>query len=134
LGISYPSQTRPTCSWTSQPPSNADALCNAVFHTLRSLADAEERGDDATVRRLVTNPAVAHRIIAYGRTLRAAGVQNLHIVPSFTLGRVPGGYLGAGFFILGKTRHGTSEGKENVYLHFRGETAIVVRDQPAQEW
>ena len=54
-----------------------------------------------TIRRLVTNSRVAGRIIAHAVSLRARGLESLHITPSFTLGQSRNGYLGAGFNMVG---------------------------------
>ena len=130
----YPTQNKPVCSWSSQPPDNADALCSTVFRTLRTVVRAQVTGDDRTVRRLVTSRRVSGRIIAFGRILRANGARGVHIVPSITLAVVSLGRIGAGFYVLGKDRHGRIKKPETVYLRVREGRAVIVGDQPRQEW
>jgi hypothetical protein len=131
----YPSQTNPTCSWTSQPPGNADAICKETFMTLTMVVKAEERGDSRAVRDLVTNPLVAARIIDFGSTQRAKGLRELHVVPSLTLGSLPGpNQTGVGFQLGGHGKNGNFEGSETVYVRIKAGRAVIVADQPNQEW
>lgn len=134
LGISLPTQRQPICSWGSQPPGNAATLCREVFSTLRALAQADFTGNTATVRRLVPNRAVARRIIRYGIMQRRNGVRVLHVVPSIALDNVRPGHVGAGFYLLSESRVGRGSTAETVYLRVRHGHALVVADQPAQDW
>lgn len=115
-------------------PARSDFLCATVFRTLSGLARANLRGDDATVRRLVSDPRVAGRIVAYGRKIRRAHATDLHVVPSITMDKLPSGELGAGFYLLGSARTGRINAPQTLYLRLRRRTAFVVRDQPGQEW
>jgi hypothetical protein len=92
------------------------------------------RYDLRTIRRLVTNPRVARRIIAHAASLQARGVQSLHITPSFTLGRSRRGNLGAAFNMVGTSRHGNITAPQTAYLVVRDGSATVVDDQPEEEW
>jgi hypothetical protein len=132
--VSLPNQSHPVCSWSSRPPSNASTLCTQTFQTLRALASADETGAGATIHRLVAAPAVANRIIAYGRQQRQNGLKWMHVAPSITVGAVTGGRIGAGFTIVGKNRFGTISAPQSLYLRIRRGRAIVVGDQIDQEW
>lgn len=130
-----PSQSNPTCSWTSQPPGNADTICRESFHTLTQIARAEVRGDNKTVHALVSNRSVAARIIDFGKRERARGLKELHVVPSLTLGSLQtSNQTGVGFHLGGKRVHGNFEGSETVYVLIRRGKAVIVLDQPGQEW
>jgi hypothetical protein len=129
-----PSQSQPVCSWVTAPPANHDALCRTVYATLDAIARAEVRDDTRTIRRLVSNPHVARRIIAHAVSLRTSGVESLHITPSFTLGQSRNGYLGAGFNVVGATRKGGIAAPQTIYLLVRHGMATVVDDQPEEEW
>lgn len=129
-----PNQRQPVCSWDSTPPVRSKAVCGQVFATLSSLARAEKEGDDATVRRLVTSAVARQRIISYGASLRRDGVSDLHVVPSVTLDVIRPSYIGAGFYVLGKTRKGRVNAPQTLYLQLTGNRAIVAADQPNQEW
>lgn len=132
--VSVPSQAHPDCSWSTSPPGNQKSLCAQTFRTLRALAQAAASGNDSTVRRLVPNASVARRIIAYGRDQRRQGLQWMHIDPSIAMGTVSGGRVGAGFYIIGRSGAGKISAPETLYLRVRDGRAIVVGDQPAQEW
>lgn len=134
LGISLPTQRKPICSWGSQPPGNAAALCREVFSTLSGLAQADFTGNTGTVRRLVPNRAVARRIIQYGVMQRRNGVRVLHVVPSIALDNVRPGRVGAGFYLLSESRAGRGSTAETLYLRVRHGHALVVADQPGQDW
>ncbi len=129
-----PSQSNPTCSWTSEPPRNADAVCRTVFRTMQALTRAEAHGDDAAVRRLVPAPAVAGRIIAFGRDQRRHGLRFLRPSPSMTLGASANHTLGVGLRVVGQSGAGKISVPESVFVRLRGGTAYVVDDQPEQEW
>jgi len=129
-----PSQTHPSCSWTTQVPSNADSVCNTVFATLRALTEAEFRGDQRTIHRLVPKAAVAARIVDFGRRKRREGLRSLRPTPSLTLGASAHGTLGVGAQVVGQTRGGSFRVPETVYVRVRDGTAYVVDDQPEQEW
>ncbi len=130
---SLPSQENPTCSWSSSPPANADALCATAFDTLTKVVHAVQKGDKATIRTIVTNPTVAARILTYSRSQRALHARSLHVVPSFTLD-IAGGLLGAGFYVLGKNDSGNVNSPETLYLRVHGQMARIVEDQPNQDW
>lgn len=134
-----PSQQRPACSWGTQIPSNADALCTVAFKTLSTLVRDEVRGNDRAIHLLVSNATVARRIIVFGRDQRANHIIFLHVVPSITLATTQQGLLGAGFFIVGKTHSGKISAPETVYMRVyhvgvAASRAVVVEDQPDQEW
>lgn len=129
-----PSQSHPSCSWTTQPPNNPDSVCATVFSTLRMLALADLNGDDATIHRLVTSPAVARRIIAFGRDERRLGLHSLHVTPSLTLGASVNRTLGVGLQLVGQTRGGSLRAPQTIYVRLHGDSATVVDDQPEQEW
>jgi hypothetical protein len=129
-----PSQAQPVCSWSSAPPANHDAICRAVYDTLSAIARAEVRDDTGSIRRLVSNPRVARRIIAHATALKARGVESLHITPSFTLGTSRQGYLGAAFNMVGASRHGSITAPQTVYLVIGHGRPRVVDDQPEEEW
>jgi hypothetical protein len=129
-----PSQSQPVCSWSTAPPANHDTVCQIVYYTLSSIAHAEVHDDRRTIRRLVSNPRVAARVIAHAASLQARGVETLHITPSFTLGRSHSGYLGAAFNMVGTSHSGRFTAPQTVYLVLRGGTAKVVDDQPEEEW
>lgn len=129
-----PTQQQPSCSWSSQPPDNADQLCRQIFRTLSLVARAEVRHDDSTVRRLVTQPAAAARIIAYGAQLSRQKVRSFHVVPSMTLLDTGGGRVGAAFFLQGQTSQGRLRAQETVYLRQRHGTQVIIADQPGHEW
>ena len=133
LGTSYPSQAQPVCSWANEPPPKAGTVCREIFATLRAIAAAERRGDDATIHRLVSNPAVAERIIRHGRSIRRERVRGYHAVASFTLQRFPG-YIGAGFYLVGQTKKSRISDQVSLFLKVQGGTAVVIRDVPAQDW
>ena len=130
---SLPSQHNPTCSWSSSPPANADALCTTSFDTLTKIVQAVQKGDNQAIKTIVTNPSVAARIMAYSRTQRVAHARRLHVVPSFTL-ETSGDLLGAGFYVLGKNDSGNVNSPETLYLKVKGRSATVVEDQPNQDW
>jgi len=132
--VQYPSQARPICSWASTPPRGAGALCTTTFRTLKTLASSEARGDNASIRRLVADSKVARRIIAYGATARGERAYNLHIVPSLTLDTSLPGLVGAAFDLAAQGRLGQIHVSETVYLRIRRGTAVVVHDQPGEEW
>lgn len=133
LAGSIPSQSKPSCSWSSTPPSNAGSLCQRVFRTLADVVRAERRGDNATIRRIAA-PPIAGRIIAHGRGLRRQGILDLHVVPSITLETLDSGEIGAGFYLQGKTRAGKVHQPETVYLDVGSRRARILHDQPLQEW
>lgn len=131
---SMPSQQHPNCSWNNTPPANNARICDEVFATLTAITRALQRGDDTAVHRVVTTPQVAARVINYGRSKRADGLSNLHIVPSLTLQDRGGGRYGAGFYVDGKTRGGHIADPETLYLEVRHGRATVYEDQPNQLW
>ena len=45
-----PTQNDPTCSWTSAPPANHDALCRIVYRTLNGIARAELHDNPRAIR------------------------------------------------------------------------------------
>jgi hypothetical protein len=132
--MSLPSQNHPVCSWGGQPPANNKQVCDIAFATLSSLVKAELRADNGTIHRLVPVPRIASRIIAYGNVQRAAKIDNLHVVPSMTVEISAHGYLGAGFFIVGKSNGSRVSSPETVYVRIRHGHGEVVGDQPNQDW
>ncbi len=132
--LSFPSQTHPDCSWSTSPPAHAARLCDQTFHTLRSLVQASATGKNRVIYQLVADTAIAHRIITYGRDQRKQGLQWMHVVPSIAMGTVPGGRIGAGFYIVGRSKAGKISAPQTLYLRVRDGRVIVVGDQPAQEW
>jgi hypothetical protein len=134
LSNSIPSQSHPSCSWTSQPPANADSVCLSTFHALRAVLNAAIHGDDATLRRLVPDSNIRHRIAVFGDMVRHKGNISVHITPSFTLTTIRNGDLGAEFNIVGTTHHGDVKAPQTVYLASRGGRHVIVQDQPLQEW
>jgi hypothetical protein len=134
LPNSIPSQSHPSCSWTSEPPANADSVCLSTFHTLRAVLNAAIRGDETTLSHLVPAPTVRRRIAVFGATVRHKGNISVHITPSFTLATVRNHNLGAEFNIVGKTHHGDVKAPQTVYLASRGGSNVIVQDQPMQEW
>ena len=134
VSLSVPSQSNPSCSWTSQLPSNADAVCLSTFHTLRAVLDAAIRGDETTLRRLVPDAVIRHRIAAFGASVRHKGNISVHITPSFTLEKIRSDQLGAEFNVVGHTHHGDVKAPQTVYLAARNGTTVIIQDQPMQEW
>ncbi len=132
--LSVPSQSNPSCSWTSQLPTNADAVCLSTFHTLRSVLQAAIRGDETALRRLVPDAVIRHRIAMFGASVRHKGDISVHITPSFTLSTLRSGQLGAEFNIVGHTHHGDVKAPQTVYLARRGGITVIIQDQPMQEW
>ncbi|MGH2444076.1 MAG: hypothetical protein ACRDFX_13050 [Chloroflexota bacterium] len=132
--VSLPSQQHPVCSWDSQPPKNAQLICDSTFRTLRALIKAVVHNDRRAIRHLVTNPRVVKRIEAYGTLRRGQGIVYLHIVPSLTLELTKQSYIGAGFFVTGKTHQGNVSDQEVLYLLLHHGTALVAEDQPNQIW
>jgi hypothetical protein len=133
LSEPVPTQTDPSCSWTTTPPTNADKLCSRIFPVLSAVTRAIRTGDDGTVRHYAARP-VANRIIAYGRELHPLGITNLHVVPSYTMSVQGSGELGAGFYVLGQTHHGRIKDQETVYLRVTPSTIRITHDQPQQNW
>lgn len=129
-----PSASHPSCSWTTQPPSNADAICVSTYDTLQRLLEAAIRGDRATLLRLVPDPIIRHRIAVWGAMVRRKGNISVHVTPSFTLATIRNGSLGAEFNIVGHTHHGDVKAPQTVYLALRAGRRVVVQDQPMQEW
>lgn len=134
VSLSVPTQNNPSCSWTSQLPTNADAVCVSTFHTLRTVLDAAIRGDERTLRHLIPDGVIRRRIAVFGASVRHKGNISVHITPSFTLSTIGGGRLGAEFNIVGHTHHGDVKAPQTVYLGSRGGTTIIIEDQPMQEW
>jgi hypothetical protein len=129
-----PTQQHPSCSWVSQPPDNADELCTEVFRTFKTVVQAEVRGDDRTIRRLVRDPATAQRIIASGAALRAETILDLHVSPSLALEALTPGALAANLYLIGTTKRANHSDEETVYLQLRNGAAIVTHDVPGEEW
>lgn len=134
LGVSVPTPQRPSCSWDSTVPPNAGRVCRNVYSTLNAVAHAEETGDNATMRRLISSHPVRRRIMAHGRTLRSQQVQNLHVVPSFTLDQLHPHIVGAGFYLNGNIRGGRVNAPQTIELRVTRTRAVIVNDQPGQEW
>ena len=133
LSEPVPTQSDPSCSWTTTPPGNASTMCDRVFPVLNAVTHAIQTGNDAVIRHYAA-PAVANRIIAYGRQLRPLGVSGLHVVPSFTMSVEGKGEVGAGFYVLGKSQQAPIKDQESVYLRMTPRSARIVHDQPQQNW
>lgn len=132
--LGLPTQNNPSCSWNITPPSHSATICRIAFGTLKSIVRAEVAGDNRPIRRLVANPRVARKVIAYGDQQRLQGLKFMHVVPSLTLDITSQGLVGAGFFIVGKTRGGRIADPQTVYMRLHGGTAQVTEDQPDQQW
>lgn len=131
-GVSLPSAATPSCSWDSRVPANSAAICTAVFRTLNTVAAAVQSGDNATIARLVRKDSVRKRLVSYGRTLRLQHVKGLHVVPSLTLDAIRPHLVGAGFYL--SVRGGHANAPQTVELHVAGSRAVIINDQPGQEW
>jgi hypothetical protein len=129
-----PTQQHPSCSWANQPPDNSDALCTQVFRTLKTIVQAEVRGDNRTIRRLVQDSSTRKRIIAYGAALRAETILDLHVRPSLTLDALKPGSLAASLYLIGITKRAKHTPEETVYFQLRHGSAIVTHDVPGEEW
>jgi hypothetical protein len=134
MGVLLPSQKHPSCSWGSEVPPHAGTLCTATVHTLQALAQASVRGDVRRIRHLAPAAGVASRIIATSRSWRAHGPLSLHVVPSITLSAARNGSIGAHFYLLGKNAQGPIQSENTVYLRVHAGNAVVVGDQPAEDW
>lgn len=133
-GTSLPTRQNPSCSWDSTVPGNASSVCSAVYRTLSLVARAEETGNRGVMKRLIANAAVRHRIMAHGRVLRAQHVRNLHVVPSITLDHIHPMTFGAGFYLNGSIRGGRVNAPQTIELRVQGNRAVIINDQPGQEW
>lgn len=131
--VSLPSQQHPVCSWISDVPNDADAVCGQVFATLRTITRAALHGDGATVRRLVPNRSMEHKILNYGARRRSQKVVGLHVVPDLRINNVDG-YIGVGFELVGESRAGKVHDEETVYARFRRGTAVLLHDDPESGW
>jgi hypothetical protein len=98
------------------------------------VAQAEVRGNNHTIHRLVPSQAVARRIIAYGKSIRAQHVTFMHVVPNVTLQTFPGNIVTADLYLIGQTKEGRISRYESVYLRLHHGQARILRDQPGQEW
>lgn len=134
LGTSLPTQQNPNCSWDSTVPANSGTICVAVYRTLNGVARAEETGDRAAIHRLVANARVRGRITKHSRALRTQSVSDLHVVPSFTLDQLHAHIFGAGFYLNGQVRGGRVNSPMTVELRVVRAQAVIVNDQPGQEW
>jgi hypothetical protein len=133
-GTTLPTRQNPSCSWDSAVPGNAATVCSAVYRTLSSVARAEETGNRAVMNRLIVNAGVRHRIMAHGRALRAQRVRNLHVVPSITLDHIHRKTFGAGFYLNGNIQGGRVNAPQTIELRVEGKRAVIINDQPGQEW
>lgn len=134
VGTSIPTQRDPSCSWDSTVPANAASICTAVYDTLNSVARAEERGNTSLTAHLVSNVSTRSRILAHGRSLRAQKVQGLHVVPSITLDQISPHVVGAGFYLNGNVAGGRVNAPLTVELRVHAGQAVIINDQPGQEW
>lgn len=115
-------------------PSNGEQLCTVAFSTTSALVRAVVHGDSRAVHRLVSNPRVAGKILAYSSLRRGQRIRFLHVVPSLTLDAGNPQLLGAGFFVVGKTAAGRVNDPETLYMVVRGSSAVVTQDQPNEAW
>lgn len=132
LNVSLPSTGKPSCSWDSYVPPNAATICSEVYQTLNAVAHAEQTRDDRTINRLVTRASVRKRLIDYGRAIRSQNARGLHVVPSLTLTLIHPNVFGAGFFL--NVRGGRTNAPETMELRVIGSQALIINDQPGQEW
>jgi hypothetical protein len=98
------------------------------------VLNAAVRGDDGTLRRLVPDATIRHRIAVFGASVRRKGNISVHITPSFTLEKMQSRRLGAEFNIVGHTHHGDVKAPQTVYLGVRHGATVIIEDQPMQEW
>jgi hypothetical protein len=133
-GSDLPTASNPSCSWASDPPSNAASVCTKTFATLSAVTAATVRADTGTVRRLVPNQAVAGRIIAYGRKLRSEGnATSVHPVPSLVLNVTSLG-IGALVYLSGLAGSTKVKDEETVYLDTTHSQAVITGDTQGQDW
>jgi hypothetical protein len=133
-GLGIPSAAHPSCSWMSAPPRDASSTCNSIYQTLQAIAQAEYRGDAATIRKLVTNSTTATTIISDGRKEHARGVQSIHVAPSLTLGPMPDGTDEAVIALVFRTHGGGRTSPQQIYIRLSGERVRLVNDRPDEEW
>jgi hypothetical protein len=131
---SLPSQQNPTCSWESDLPSNADAVCTRTVHVLQSLATAVAHGDIATIRRYVVDRSTVARMTVYSQTVRAEHAYGIHVVPSIGLDREANGRIGAGFYVLGKTATQKLNSQETLYFNWVDGRWVVVNSDLDKNW
>jgi len=105
-----------------------------VFQTLKTIVQAEARGDNRSIGSLVQDSGTRKRIIAYGAALRAETILNLHVRPSLTLDALKPGSLAASLYLIGITKHAKQTPEETVYFQLRHGMAIVTHDVPGEEW
>ncbi len=123
-----------SCGWANEIPANGTQVCNAAYETLRAIARAEARDEPKTIRRLVSAARVAQRIIRFGRSLRAQGLQYLRTTPLLVLTARPHNRAIVSAYIVGRTSSGKINSQEVVIVHVHDGRAIVVGDQPNQDW
>jgi hypothetical protein len=129
-----PNVAKPTCGWSSPIPANGDKICAVAYRTLATLTTAEVRGDNRQIRRLVANPAVARRIIRYGQQVRAQRVQSFHPVPNPLLALESHSKIDVAVSLVGKTRQYELTEVEAITVQIRHGRAIIIADQPGEEW
>jgi len=132
--VSLPSQSKPICSWSSNVPPDADAICRGTFGTISSVLTAAVRGDAVTVRRLVVSGVAARKIFAYGAYVRAAGSKDIHAVAAPTLDARPDGSVFVVFYIVGHTRTGKLSDAEAITLAQRSGRWVVTADERHEAW
>jgi hypothetical protein len=108
-------------------------VCGRVFSVLSAVTQAIEVGDERTIRRYAA-PAVAAHVVTYERQLRPLHPTGLHVVPSFTMSVDAPGLFGAGFYVLGKTRHAPIKDQESVYVRVSARSVRITHDQTQQYW
>ena len=133
LSQPVPTESHPTCSWTTEPPKDADQVCTRVFAVLTTVTRAISQGDERTIRRHAA-PDVAAHIILYARQLRPLHPTGLHVVPSFTMSVDKPALYGAGFYVLGKTRQAPIKDQESVYVRVTSKSVHIAHDQTQQYW
>jgi hypothetical protein len=131
---SLPSQQHPTCSWESDVPGNANAICTRTFGVLSSLAVAVAAGDIAAIRRHVVDPTTVARMTLYSQKVRAEHGTGLHVVPDLGLDAEAHGQIGAGFYVLGKTATTKLNSPETLYFNWVKGRWVVVRSDLDKDW
>lgn len=115
-------------------PSHPAAVCSSVYDTLRVVAAAEAEGRDNVIEKIVRPPAVAERIIGFGRLLRRSHLKFLRVSPSLLLSAEPHDQVLAGLQLVGKDDQGTIGNPETVTVQLHGHTGTIIGDQPQQDW
>jgi hypothetical protein len=131
---SLPSQADPTCSWESDLPPNPDAVCRRTVAALQRVTRAAAQGNAAIIHEEVIDPVTARKIIAFSHKVRAEGVKHLHIVPSIALNMLPGGRIGAGFYVLGTLPQARLNSQETLYFAWVAGKYVVTASDLDKDW